>query len=230
MKFKFVLLLVVLASSGLFAQLKIGYVDSDAIMKNLTDAEDAKRQLDALIVEWQNEISKMESDIKFKKDDFEKRKLILTDQMRSDIDAEIKQLEKDMEAYRTKKFGTGGELFVKQDEVMKPVQNKVFTAIQDIAVAKKYDFVFDKSSDLTMLFADKRFDISEQVLRVLNRSEKREQLTKKQLKEEELKENREDALDENPIVAERQKALDDKKTSREKILADRKLLQEQKKK
>ena len=67
-----------------------------------------------------------------------------------------------------------------------------------------------------MLFADKRFDISEQVLRVLNRSEKREQLTKKQLKEEELKENREDALDENPIVAERQKALDDKKTSREK--------------
>ena len=91
-------------------------------------------------------------------------------------------------------------------------------------------FIFDKSSDLTMLFADKRFDISEQVLRVLNRSEKREQLTKKQLKEEELKENREDALDENPIVAERQKALDDKKTSREKILADRKLLQEQKKK
>ncbi|GAB1441237.1 OmpH family outer membrane protein [Ignavibacteriales bacterium] len=164
MKFKIVLLLVVLFSGGLFAQLKIGYVDSDAIMKNLTDAEDAKRQLDALIVEWQNEISKMESDIKFKKDDFEKRKLILTDQMRSDIDAEIKQLEKDMEAYRTKKFGTGGELFVKQDEVMKPVQNKVFTAIQQVAKDEDLDFVLDRSGAVMILFAKDKYDITAKVL------------------------------------------------------------------
>ena len=132
--------------------------------------------------------------------------------------------------YQQKRFGAKGDLMLQKSILAMPIQDQVFTAIQDIAVARKYDFIFDKSSDLTMLFADKRFDISEQVLRVLNRSEKREQLTKKQLKEEELKENREDALDENPIVAERQKALDDKKTSREKILADRKLLQEQKKK
>lgn len=164
MKFKFVLLLVVLASGGIFAQLKIGYVDSDAIMKNLTDAEDAKRQLDALIVEWQNEISKMESDIKFKKDDFEKRKLILTDQMRSDIDAEIKQLEKDLEAYRTKKFGTGGELFVKQDEVMKPVQNKVFNAIQAVAKDEDLDFVLDRSGAVMILFAKDKHDITAKVL------------------------------------------------------------------
>jgi outer membrane protein len=164
MKFKFVVLIFALISSGLFAQLKIGYVDSDAIMKNLPDAEDAKRSLDALIVEWQNEISKLEGDIKFKKEDFEKRKLILTDQMKSDIEAEIKQLEKDLEAYRTKKFGSGGELFLKQDEVMKPVQNKVFTAIQMVAKDEDLDFIFDRSGAVMILFAKDKYDITSKVL------------------------------------------------------------------
>lgn len=164
MRAKFVILLVVLATSGVFAQLKVGYVDSDAIMKNLPDAEDAKRQLDALVAEWQNEISKLESDIKAKKDDFERRKLILTDQMKADIEAEIKQLEKDLEAYRVKKFGNGGELFLKQDEVMKPVQNKVFTAIQQVAKDENLDFVFDRSGAVMILFAKDEHDITAKVL------------------------------------------------------------------
>jgi Skp family chaperone for outer membrane proteins len=69
-------------------------------------------------------------------------------------------------------------LILQKSILVKPIQDQVFTAVQDIAEAKKYDFIFDKSSDLTMLFA-KKFDISDQVLRVLNRAEKREQLTKK---------------------------------------------------
>ncbi|GAB1349330.1 hypothetical protein MASR1M107_15440 [Ignavibacteriales bacterium] len=164
MKLKFIILLIALSTTGLFAQLKIGYVDSDAIMKNLPDAEDARRQLDALIVEWQNEISKFESDIRTKKEDFEKRKLILTDQMKSDIEAEIKQLEKDLEAYRTKKFGTGGELFLKQDEVMKPVQNKVFNAIQQVAKDEDLDFILDRSGAVMILFAKEKFDVTSKVL------------------------------------------------------------------
>lgn len=97
-----------------------------------------------------------------------------------------------------------------------PIQDQVFTAAQDIAEAKKYDFIFDKSSDLTMLFAAKRYDISDQVVRVINRSSKRNQLSKKQLKEEEKKEAQEDMADEIPAVAERQKILDDKKSSKRK--------------
>lgn len=164
MKLKFIILVIVFATTGLFAQLKIGYVDSDAIMKNLPDAEDAKRQLDALIVEWQNEISKFESDIRVKKEDFEKRKLILTDQMKSDIEAEIKQLEKDLEAYRTKKFGNGGELFLKQEEVMRPVQNKVFNAIQQVAKDDDLDFIFDRSGAVMLLFAKDKYDVTSKVL------------------------------------------------------------------
>lgn len=164
MRATIVILLVALASTSLFAQLKVGYVDSDAIMKNLPDAEDAKRQLDALVAEWQNELSKMESDIKTKKDDFERRKLILTDQMKADIENEIKQLEKDLEAYRVKKFGNGGELFLKQDEVMKPVQNKVFNAIQQVAKDDNLDFVFDRSGAVMILFAKDEYDITTKVL------------------------------------------------------------------
>ena len=164
MRATIVILLFALASTSLFAQLKVGYVDSDAIMKNLPDAEDAKRQLDALVAEWQNEISKMESDIKAKKDDFERRKLILTDQMKADIENEIKQLEKDLEAYRVKKFGNGGELFLKQDEVMKHVQNKVFNAIQQVAKDENLDFVFDRSGAVMILFAKDEYDITPKVL------------------------------------------------------------------
>ncbi len=107
---------------------------------------------------------------------------------------------------------------IQKSLLAKPIQDQVFTAVQDIAEAKKYDFIFDKSSDLTMLFAAKRFDISDQVLRVINRTDKREQLTKKQLAAEEAKDNKEDAIDENPAMAERQKALDDKAAAREKLL------------
>ena len=209
---------------------KVGYIDMEYILQNVPDYTEATIQLEQKAQKWKQEIESKKVEINKIKDVLKAEKALLTKELIDERETEITFLENEMLEYQQKRFGAKGDLMLQKSILAMPIQDQVFTAIQDIAVARKYDFIFDKSSDLTMLFADKRFDISEQVLRVLNRSEKREQLTKKQLKEEELKENREDALDENPIVAERQKALDDKKTSREKILADRKLLQEQKKK
>ena len=209
---------------------KVGYIDMEYILQNVPDYTEATIQLEQKVQKWKQEIESKKVELNKTKDALKAEKALLTKELIDERETEITFLENEMLEYQQKRFGAKGDLMLQKSILAMPIQDQVFTAIQDIAVARKYDFIFDKSSDLTMLFADKRFDISEQVLRVLNRSEKREQLTKKQLKEEELKENREDALDENPIVAERQKALDDKKTSREKILADRKLLQEQKKK
>ena len=209
---------------------KIGYIDMEYILQNVPDYTEATIQLEQKAQKWKQEIESKKVELNKIKEALKAEKALLTKELIDERETEITFLENEMLEYQQKRFGAKGDLMLQKSILAMPIQDQVFTAIQDIAVARKYDFIFDKSSDLTMLFADKRFDISEQVLRVLNRSEKREQLTKKQLKEEELKENREDALDENPIVAERQKALDDKKTSREKILADRKLLQEQKKK
>ncbi|HSD63343.1 MAG TPA: OmpH family outer membrane protein [Ignavibacteriaceae bacterium] len=157
-------LILTIFSSVSFAQLKIGYVDSNTIMDNLPDAQDARQKLDALVKEWQDELNKKEADWKTKYDDYEKRKLIMTDQTRSETETELMNMEKDISDYREKKFGTNGELFQKQDELMKPVQNKIFTAIQDIAQDENLDFVFDRSGDVMLLYAKEEYDITNKVL------------------------------------------------------------------
>ena len=147
-----------------FAQLKIGYIDSDAIMDNLPDVQDARQKLDALIQEWQTELNKMENEWKTKYDDYEKRKLIMTDQTRAETEAALVQLETQIAQFREKKFGTNGELFQKQDELMKPVQNKIFTALKELAEEDDYDYVFDRSGDIMILFAKEQYDLTSKVL------------------------------------------------------------------
>jgi outer membrane protein len=148
-------------------QLKIGYVDSDTIMDKFPDAQDARQKLDAIIQEWQTELTKIEGNWKTKYDDYEKRKLIMTDQTRVETEAELVKLEKQISEYREKKFGTNGELFLKQDEIMKPVQNKVFTAIKDVAKDENLDFIFDRSGDVMLLFAKDQYDVTALVLEKL---------------------------------------------------------------
>ena len=209
---------------------RAGYIDMEYILQNVPDYAEATIQLEQKAQKWKQEIESKKVEIIKIKDALKAEKALLTKELIDERETEIKFLENEVLEYQQKRFGAKGDLIQQKSILAMPIQDQVFTAIQDIAMAKKYDFIFDKSSDLTILFADKRFDISDQVLRVLNRIEKREQLTKKQLKEEEDKENRQDALDDNPALAERQKALDDKKTAREKLLEERKLIQEQKKK
>jgi outer membrane protein len=146
------------------AQLKIGYVDSDTIMDNYADVQDARQRLDALIQEWQAELRKMESDLKLKQDDYEKRKLTMTEQTSAEAKADITKLEKEIADYRDKKFGANGELYQKQNEVMKPVQNKVFTIIQQIAAEEELDFVFDRSGDIIFLYAKPDYDLTAKVI------------------------------------------------------------------
>jgi outer membrane protein len=146
------------------AQLKIGYVDSDTIMDNFSDVQDARQKLDALIQEWQTEVRKLESELKTKQDDYEKRKLIMTDQTSTDAMAEINKLQKEIADYRDKKFGANGELFQKQNELMKPAQNKVFTTIQQVATEEDLDFVFDRSGDILFLYAKPQYDLTAKVI------------------------------------------------------------------
>ena len=147
-----------------FPQLKVGYVDSDTILDNLPDAQDARQKLEALIQEWQNELRQMETDIKAKRDDFEKRKLIMTEQTSKESEEEITKLEAELSTFRDKKFGANGEVFQKQNELMKPIQNKVFNTIQQIALEEDLDFVFDRSGDIMFLYAKEEYDLTAQVL------------------------------------------------------------------
>ncbi|OGU29865.1 MAG: molecular chaperone Skp [Ignavibacteria bacterium GWA2_35_9] len=166
-KIFFVFSLIAFLPALSFAQLKIGYVDSDTIMDNLPDAQDARQKLDALIQEWQGELNKLEGDWKNKYDDYEKRKLIMTDQTRAETEAELVKLEKQISEYREKKFGTNGELFQKQDELMHPVQNRVFNAIKEVAEEEELDFVLDRSGDVMLLYAKEEYDLTAKVLEKL---------------------------------------------------------------
>jgi outer membrane protein len=150
-----------------FAQLKIGYVDSDTIMKQLPDAQDTQKKIDAIIKEWQEELSKMEKDWKTKYDDYDKRKLILSEQKRVEIEKELVTLEDQISKYRQDKFGVKGELFQKQEELMKPVQNRIFNAMTEVAKEGNYDFVFDRSGDIIFLYAKEEYDLTKTVLEKL---------------------------------------------------------------
>jgi len=167
-KFIFIFVAIsILISSTNFAQLNIGYVNSDAIIKELPDAQDAQKKLDALNQEWKEEIQKMERELDTKTKDFDKRKLVMSDNNKIIIEKELSKLESDISKFRDTKFGYKGELYTQQEEVMKPIQNKIFNAIQEVADDEELDFVFDKSGDIMILFARDKYDITAKVLKKL---------------------------------------------------------------
>lgn len=201
---------------------RIGYIDMNYILDKAPDYAEAKNQLDQKVTKWKQEIEVKKNEITKLKEALQAEKSLLTKELIEEREEEIAYQEKDLLDYQEKRFGPKGDLIIQKSTLVKPIQDQIFTIIQDIAEKKKYDFIFDKSSDLTMLFAAQRHDISDQIVRALTRSQKREQLSKKQLKEEEAKEALEDMQDENPDMAERQRILDEKKAAREKLIADKK--------
>lgn len=228
--FIFLALTVANTSQAQTRTTRIGYIDMEYILENVSDYKEATAQLELKAQKWKQEIEAKKLEINTLKESLKAEKALLTKELIDERETEIKFLEDEMLDYQQKQFGANGNLIHQKAALAKPIQDQVFTAVQDIAEAKNYDFIFDKSSDLTMLFSNKKFDISDQVIRVLNRTDKREQLTKKQLKEQEVKESKENAIDENPEMADRQKALDEKRAAREKLIEDRRLEQEAKKK
>lgn len=158
---------VMFLASGLFAQAKIGYVDSKIIIAGMQDAKDAQTNLDNLVGNWKAEITQMNDSLKLIKDDFEKKKLILTESVKKQREEEIKALEKRISDFKLGKFGENGEYFQKQNELMKPVQDKMFKAIQDVAKEGDYDFVFDRSSQLMLLYMNEKYDLTQKVIKKL---------------------------------------------------------------
>ena len=209
---------------------KIGYIDMEYILQNVPDYMDAKNQLEQKAQKWKQEIETKKVEVNKLKESLKTERVLLTKELILEREDEITFQEKELLDYQQKRFGPNGDLIIQKAVLTQPVQDQVFTAAQDIAEAKKYDFIFDKTSDLTMLFAAKRYDISDQVIRVITRATKRSQLSKKQLKEEAAKDAKEDMVDETPALSARQKILDDKKAAREKLIADKRQAAEDKKK
>ncbi|MQP25367.1 OmpH family outer membrane protein [Flavobacterium sp. LMO8] len=230
---KKLLFLLVISSSYIQAQtargVKIGYIDMEYILEKVPDYAEAINQLEQKAKKWKQDIEIKKTEILKLKEALKTERVLLTKELIEEREDEIIILEKELFEYQENRFGPKGDLIIQKTVLVKPIQDQIFTIVQDVAEQRKYDFIFDKSSDLTMLFAAQKYDISDFVVKKLTSSQKREEMTKKQLKALEAKEALEEALEENPAYTERQRKLDEKKAAREKLLEDRKLATEKKK-
>ena len=200
---------------------KIGYIDMEFILEKVPDYAEAINQLEQKAQKWKQEIETKNAAITVLKNELKTERVLLTKELIEEREEEIAYLEKELLEYQEKRFGPKGDLIIQKTVLVKPIQDQIFTIVQDVAEQRKYDFIFDRSSDLTMLFADRKYDISEYVVRKLTTAQKREEMSKKQLKVLEDKEAQEDAVANNPALEERQKKLDERKAAREKLLEDR---------
>jgi outer membrane protein len=157
-------LLVLLVPGLCAAQSKIGHINSEAIMQALPEAVDAQRSLDGMVTQWEAELQKMQEDWKKKLDEYDKKKLILTDQARAETERQLRDMDQAIIEFRNRKFGQNGELYQKQNEVMKPVQNKLFQVLQELAKEEGWDYILDKSGDILLLYANDKNDLTQKVL------------------------------------------------------------------
>ena len=210
--------------------IRIGYIDMEYILEKMPDYANAKNQLEEKAQKWKQEIEIKKAALLKLQESLKTEKVLLTKELIDEREEEIAFQTKELVDFQQKKFGPNGDLVNQKTVLVKPIQDQVFNAVQDIAEAKKYDYIFDKSSDLTILFASKRLDISDQIIRKLTQLERREQLSKKDIKAEALKERQQDLIDANPDAAENQKLLDKNKEARQKVIDDRKLAAQEKRK
>jgi outer membrane protein len=144
---------------------KFAYVDSEYILANLPEYTQAKYQLDQVAKKWQKEIedkmSELDKDIKA----YEAEKVLLTEDMRIKREKEIEDKRQAVLDLQKKRFGKEGDLFKKQQELIKPIQDKVYDAIKEVSENKSYGIVFDKAGATTIMYAGAKFDISDLVIR-----------------------------------------------------------------
>ena len=154
-------------SSGINAQrsIRIGYVDMNYILENVPEYQEAQTQLDKRVADWKQEIEKRNNEIEQIKQALDNERVLLTQELIKEREDEIKFLQNEILDYQQKRFGPEGDLMKQRSVLIEPIQDQVFNAVQEISAARKYDFVLDKSSDLVMLYADKRHDLSSLRLR-----------------------------------------------------------------
>ncbi|MBF00318.1 OmpH family outer membrane protein [Flavobacterium coralii] len=231
MKKIFLVLFTALAALTATAQrgLKIAYIDMEYILDKVPDYAEAKNQMEQRAQKWKQDIETKRNEINKLKESLATEKALLTKELIEEREEEIAFQEKELLDYQMKRFGPTGDLMTQKSVLVKPIQDQVFNIIQDLAEARNYDFVFDKSSDLTMLFSAKRHDISDLVVRRLTRTARQEQLSNKELKKLEEQDAQED-LEADPAYQERQKKLEERQELREKAQQEREAAREAKRK
>ena len=146
---------------------KFAYVDTDYILKKIPEFNQAQDKLDALSADWQKEIENKYADVDQMYRSYQQEQVLLTDEMKVKREEAIIKKEKGAKDLQQKYFGPEGELYIKRQELIKPIQDKIYNAIQQLAANNKYAIIFDSSSDLIMLYKNNNLDKSDKVLDLL---------------------------------------------------------------
>jgi outer membrane protein len=161
-----ILLLVILSISSTYAQ-KFGYIDTDFILGKMPEYRKAQNELDKLSAKWQEEIDAMYADLDKAKLNYKAEEILLTEDMKKERLDTLASKEKKLRDYQKKTFGYEGLVFLKRQELVKPVQDKLYAAVEKIAKKKQLQIIFDKSGDLSMIYTDKKHDYTDYVLEEL---------------------------------------------------------------
>lgn len=143
---------------------KFAYVDTDYILGQMTEYKGAQRQLNEFSEKWEKDLVQMKLDVDKMYRDYKSEEILLSPPQKKEREDAIVAKEEALKAYEQEKFGVNGELFKKRQELIKPIQDKVFAAIQKVAKNNGLDFIFDKSANMNILFSNPKYDRSDDVL------------------------------------------------------------------
>lgn len=164
----FILALFLILSLDVVGQdQRLGYFESDLILENIPEYNSIQQQLNMISGQWEAEIQQMETEIERLQEDYEAKEILYTDEIRNQRKQEIENKIQAKEAYVAQKFGPEGEYFSRQKELLEPIQRQVFAAVRTIAQRQNYDFVFDRSGDIYMVYANDAYNLNDQILEEL---------------------------------------------------------------
>ncbi|MBC8046462.1 MAG: OmpH family outer membrane protein [Fimbriimonadaceae bacterium] len=166
-KILFALLFVTISATTFAQNQRFAYVNTDYILKNIPEFTEAQKKVDKMSEEWKAEVEKKQKEIDDAYRTFQNEQYLMTEDQKKAKIKEIENKEKAIKDYQKQKFGYEGELFQKRQELIKPIQDKVYDAIEKLSKDRGYDFVFDKSGSTLILFADAKNDRSDDILRNL---------------------------------------------------------------
>lgn len=158
-------ILLIFGTSFVIQAQKFGYIDSDYILENVPEYQEAKSKLDKLAERWTKEIEDRYVVLKNKKENFAREEVLLPAEEKKKRAEDIEKLETEAMEMQKLRFGVSGDYFQKRQELVKPIQDKVFEAMQKVASKKNLTFVFDKANQSNLVYADSKMDISDDVLK-----------------------------------------------------------------
>ena len=179
-------IILFLTSTFVFAQrgIKIGYIDTEYILENLPEYNQISKRLEEKAADWKKEIEERTRKIELKKESLKSERILLTSEMIEDLEEEILIDEEELSEYQQKRFGPRGDLIIQKQQLTQPIQDQIFNAIRELAQSRNYDFIFDKSADIVMLYSNKRYDVSDQILRTISRANNRKKVDSRKDKRE----------------------------------------------